>query len=198
MTNTSLKVIQVKPGEALPRPGIEAQLIAQAKKDPEFKQALINETTEVMALAVEEALGIDIRPVVKVEILQETPNKLYLVLPVCHKGCEASCAKEAPPEFSGSCHLCGLPKPQIGSDCTQTYSDINDILTRKKIEFQLIAKTQIDPGFKQQLFSQPTATFINAVEEILGGRRPEFLENVTEVHVVEETPFILYIVLPFN
>jgi hypothetical protein len=199
MVSTNAGILQVESEKKLSRGDIIALLIAKAQSDAEFKQAILQQPREIVATVTEEGLGINILyQISEVSILQETPNTIYLMLPACHYGCMAPDPKEAPVESSGHCHVCGLPKAG-GQDCSQAqfYPKQNKSLTRQEIEAYLIAKAQKEHRFKQQLLSEPTTTYINAVQEILGSSTlPEFLKNITEVRVVEENTTCLYIVFP--
>lgn len=201
MIATNVGILEVESDKKLTRADVVAQLVAKAQKDWGFKQALLHQPREIVATATAEGLGINmLYQISEVSILQETTNILYLMLPACHYGCLAPEVNEAPPESSGSCHVCGLPKA-AGQNCgsVQFYPEQNKGLTRKDIEAYLIAKAQKEHGFKQQLLSQPTTTYVTAAKNFLGSSStPEFLKNITEVRVVEENPNSLYIVLPVH
>ncbi len=59
------------------RKELEAQLIARAWQDGEFKQRLIADPNGTIA----EATGRPIPPGVEIRVMEETPTTLYLVLP---------------------------------------------------------------------------------------------------------------------
>lgn len=56
---------------------VTARLISRAWEDPNFKQVLLTDTRS----AIEQATGLHIPANVKVEVLEETPEVVYLVLP---------------------------------------------------------------------------------------------------------------------
>ena len=55
----------------------EKQLIAKAWKDPKFKASLLRDPRSVIA----KEFGVEIPPGVSVSVLEETADKVYLVLP---------------------------------------------------------------------------------------------------------------------
>jgi hypothetical protein len=65
-----------------------------------------------------------------------------------------------------------------------------ELKQRKELEAQFIAKAWEDGKFKQELLSNPKATFAKA----MGTTLPETLQ----IQVLEETPTTYYLVLPKN
>lgn len=62
------------------RKDVEAQIIAHALKDDSFKQQLLNNPNAAKA-EVEKLLGQQAKPGLKVQVLQETADTAYIVLP---------------------------------------------------------------------------------------------------------------------
>jgi hypothetical protein len=60
------------------RKGLEAEIIAKAWEDEQFRQELISNPKEAIA----KTLGTKLPKNQEVRVVQETPNNLYLVLPV--------------------------------------------------------------------------------------------------------------------
>jgi hypothetical protein len=60
------------------RQAMEEKIILKAQEDPDFKRRLI----ENPKAAIEEALGLEVPPAIAIQVLEETPTKLYLVIPV--------------------------------------------------------------------------------------------------------------------
>lgn len=56
---------------------LKDQIIQKAWEDAEFKQQLIANPKA----AVKEAFGVDVPDTIEVEVLEETANKFYLVIP---------------------------------------------------------------------------------------------------------------------
>lgn len=56
---------------------LQEQIIQKAWEDAEFKKKLIADPKA----AVKDAFGIDVPDTIEVEVLEETANKYYLVLP---------------------------------------------------------------------------------------------------------------------
>ena len=65
-----------------PRGDIEQQVLQRAASDPQFRQQLLSDPRA----AVEQAFGIRLPDEVKVQVLEETANHVYLVLPAQHHG----------------------------------------------------------------------------------------------------------------
>lgn len=62
------------------RQDVETQIIVRALKDDSFKQQLLN-NPDVAKAEIEKALGEKVASGFKVQVLQETENQAYLVLP---------------------------------------------------------------------------------------------------------------------
>ena len=86
--------------ETTDRKGIHGKLIERAREDEAFKARLIQDPKA----AIEDCLGAPVPDGIEIEVLEEKPNKLYLVLPVAREDMELS--DEA------------LEKVAGGEDCT--------------------------------------------------------------------------------
>jgi len=60
------------------RKNLEAEIIAKAWEDERFRQELISNPKEAIA----KTLGAKLAENLEIKVVQETPNNLYLVLPV--------------------------------------------------------------------------------------------------------------------
>ncbi len=60
------------------RKDLEAEIIAKAWEDEQFRQELISNPKEAIA----KTLGAKLAENLEIRVVQETPNNLYLVLPV--------------------------------------------------------------------------------------------------------------------
>lgn len=60
------------------REKLEKEIIEKALADTSFKQCLMNNPSK----AISEVMGISIPEGISIEVLEEKPNRLYLVLPV--------------------------------------------------------------------------------------------------------------------
>ncbi|MBV8885606.1 MAG: NHLP leader peptide family RiPP precursor [Chroococcidiopsidaceae cyanobacterium CP_BM_RX_35] len=74
-----LKPTGQKMGKCILRKDLEALLISKAWKDEAFKQALLSDNPKP---AISEVIGTEILEGVEVEVLEESPSKVYLVLPM--------------------------------------------------------------------------------------------------------------------
>ena len=60
------------------RKDLEAEIIAKAWEDEQFRQELLSNPKEAIA----KTLGAKLAENLEIKVVQETPNNLYLVLPV--------------------------------------------------------------------------------------------------------------------
>ncbi|MEH1847367.1 MAG: NHLP leader peptide family RiPP precursor [Nostoc sp.] len=74
-----LKPTGQKMGKCILRKDLEARLIAKAWKDESFRQALLSDNPKP---AISEVIGTEILEGVEVEVVEESPSKVYLVLPM--------------------------------------------------------------------------------------------------------------------
>lgn len=65
---------------------VEEKIINKAMEDPEFRQALLSDPRA----ALQKALKLSVPAEIDIEILEEKPNKFYLVLPFNPKNVELS------------------------------------------------------------------------------------------------------------
>ena len=64
--------------EQTPREKMTAQIVTKAQEDPAFKKQLLSDPRA----ALEQELDMALPENMAVEVLEETPDKVYLVLPV--------------------------------------------------------------------------------------------------------------------
>ena len=195
-------IVGKRPDERWTRDDMDLRLQLKTRSDELFRQEFLAHPRFVYALAVEESLGIPsfafLRVIDSVAVLQETPERLYLVLPSCHKGCEARPA--APPEgvCAGSCHVCGITFPthtDNRSTCEQWEAAASTAPTRKEIEDLLKKKAALDHTFKKELTSRPMEIYTAFATKICGGVEPNYMATVKEIQVLEEGERDVYFLL---
>ena len=195
-------IVGKRPDERWTRDDMDLRLQLKTHSDELFRQEFLAHPRFIYALAVEESLGIqrfDFLSVIdSVAVLQETPERLYLVLPSCHKGCEVRPA--APPEgaCAGSCHVCGITFPthtENRSTCEQWEAVTSTAPTRKEIEDLLKKKAALDHTFKKELTSRPRETYTALAMKICGGMKPDYIATVKEIQVLEEGEREIYFLL---
>jgi type IV secretory pathway VirB4 component len=64
--------------QTLTRSEIEGKLIAKAWKDETFKKEFVNDPRKILT----KELGIQIPETVEIKVFEETPNAIYMVLPM--------------------------------------------------------------------------------------------------------------------
>ena len=91
------------------RTSLHERLIAKAQEDPAFKQKLMDDPKA----AIQEGFGVGVPADVEVEVLEEKPTKLYLVLPAKVDNVELS--DEMLEQVAGG--GCGWDCTDCGSGC---------------------------------------------------------------------------------
>lgn len=197
-------LLEKQPGESLSTEEIRLRLLRRAYSDEVFRRELLAHTRYVLAMAIEEGLGISrfdfVTGVKRVPVLEETPEKLYLKLPTCHKGCSREGVAEPPPEHNGSsCHVCGITFPQAFGGCdasTPQPLPPGAKLSRRKIEDRIREAAALDPAFKSQLLARPFETYSGFVRALCGGQLPAYMDSVREVGVIEDAGDEIHFIIP--
>jgi len=73
-----LKPVGPKLGKCIIRNELEVQLIKKSWRDDQFRQALLQDPKTT----IQAALGTEVLDGVEVQVFQETPDQVYLVLPM--------------------------------------------------------------------------------------------------------------------
>lgn len=154
------------------RKDLEIHLITCALKDETFKQELLTNPKTV----VEKALGAKLPEELEINVLEETEDTLYMVLP-CN-----------PYE--------GMSEEELKASLGMTYEDVaqwvmeqqrNGLLDEAS-SVAMMARAWRDAAFKQELLCNS----IKVIEQELG----EKVQKDIKIKVFAETFDILYIVLP--
>ncbi len=90
----SESILDAEPDERLSREEIRLRMIRNAFVNPDFERELAENTRLLCAIAYEKGLGIDrykfVDVVIVYNMVYETPRRLYMELPSCHRGCTLS------------------------------------------------------------------------------------------------------------
>jgi hypothetical protein len=154
------------------RKDLEIHLITRALKDESFRAELIANPKAV----IESDLGSKLPDELEINVLEETEDTIYMVLP-CN-----------PYE--------GISEEELQASLGMTYKDVaqwvleqqRNALLEEESSMKLMAKAWKDEMFKQELFCNP----VRLIETELGKK---IQENI-EVKILEETAKTLYIILP--
>jgi len=154
------------------RKGLEVHLITRALKNEAFKQELLANPKAV----VEQELGTKLPEELEMNVLEETEDTLYMVLP-CN-----------PYE--------GMSEEELKGSVGMSYEDVAQWVLEKQrnalldedSSVAMIAKIWNNQAFKQNLLDNP----IKVIEQELGKIVPEDIK----IKVFIETPSIVYFVLP--
>lgn len=195
-------IIGKRADERWTRDDMDLRLQLKIHSDELFRQEFLAHPRFIYALVVEESLGIsrfDFLSVIdSVAVLQETPERLYLVLPSCHKGCEVRPAPPPEGACAGSCHVCGMTFPtrtENRSTCQQWEAVTSTAPTRKEIEDLLKKKAALDYTFKKELTSRPMEIYNAFATKLCGGMEPDYIATVKEIQVLEEGERDIYFLL---
>jgi hypothetical protein len=199
------KVVERAPGESFSRERMWEQVSAKAAADGDFRRELLRNPRLVMMMGVREGLGISgsdfLRQVDEVQVVEESAATLYLVIPACHKGCEAPGVVPAPDASGpGRCHVCGMTMPAGRSGCASGASAPAAVrdngVGRGDIERSLTERVAGDRALRKRLVAEPLATYREYARELNGGELPAYLHAVGDIRVCEETERLLVFVLP--
>ena len=184
-------------GQGLDRWGITLALSERAERDAEFRRAYLRNPRYVSALAIDEGLGIKpihyLWQVKRVDLHEEAPGLHWLVLPACHRGCEALAVQGGVPS-TGSCRACGKTFGPAGA-CQRDASPAQTPANRIHDVDEFIARSvQADASSRARLLADPSAVFAHAAQELLGVNALEEF-GIREVKVAEDTDAMLYFVL---
>jgi len=154
------------------RKDLEFYLIAKSFEDELFKQDLLSNPKAI----VEQELGITLPEEIEINVLEETENILYIVLP-------------------GNPYN-GIPESELKTSLGMSYEDVAQwVLNQQRNVFldeassiTIISRAWNDEIFKQEIIINPN----QIIEKELGLKVPDELE----VKVFEEVSNTIYIVLP--
>jgi hypothetical protein len=182
------RILGLEPRQRIGRWSITVRLSERAECDPEFRRVLHQNPRGMGALAYYEGLGIPptsyLWEVRTGTVLDETPGLHWVVLPVCHNGCQML---ETPQSLgtAGPCMACGNPRGETGR-CPQI--GVPDISLRDQIhevDEHIIRLVQADPSARQRVLHDGTGFFGEIAESVF--KVPLKSMRIHEVRVAEET-----------
>ena len=71
-----------------------------------------------------------------------------------------------------------------------------EVLTRRDMHESIVRKARAEPDFYEELKANPLMVYMIALEEALGIEKLDYICQIREVRLLEETPEVLYLVLP--
>ena len=159
------------------RKDLEIYLITRALKDEKFRQDLVANPKAI----VEKELGKKLPEELKIKVLEETENTIYMVFP-CN-----------PYE--------GLPEEELRASLGMTYEDVaqwvldqqRSVFIDKESSVKLIAQAWRNEVFKHALLHEP----ITLIQEMYGDNILEALKGI-KLQVYIESINTLCIVVPHN
>ncbi|MGI8745763.1 MAG: hypothetical protein ACR2NN_24945 [Bryobacteraceae bacterium] len=193
-------ILDRKPDERLTREEIRFRVLRKAFSNPEFERELVRKTRFVCAIAYDEGLGIDpfefVKAILAYHVLRETPTRIYMELPNCHKGCTLP-GVPVPPQPRSTCHICekAFPLPK-GAKAVRPDLPASEVLSRKKIEGHIQNRVIWDSDFAHALHANPLETYARYASELCAGRFPRYLGGVTELRLLHESEREMFFVFP--
>jgi hypothetical protein len=156
------------------RKDLEIHLITRALKDEGFRQELVANPKAV----VEKELGVKLPEELEINVLEETEDTLYMVLP-CN-----------PYE--------GISEEELKASVGMSYEDVarwvleeqRNVLLDEESSVKLMVKAYTSEVFKRELISNP----IKVIEEELRENIKEILQD-SEIEVFAESPNSIFIIL---
>jgi hypothetical protein len=154
------------------RKDLEVHLITRALKDEGFKQELLANPK----VLVEQEVGTKLPEELEINVLEETENTLYMVLP------------RNPYE--------GMPEEELSVSLGMTYEDVaqwvleqhRNTLLDEASSIKLMTRVWTDETFKQELLRSPRTVIEREMDT-------QIQEDIT-IHILLETSCTLYIVIP--
>ncbi len=154
------------------RKDLDIHLITRALKDEAFKQELLANPKAV----VEKELGAKLSEELEINVLEETEDTIYMVLP-CN-----------PYE--------GLSEPELKASLGMTYEDVahwvleqqRNALLDEAESVAIVSRAWKDEAFKQELLSHPKTTLAKELGSTIS--------DDLDIKGMSETPNTLYLVLP--
>jgi hypothetical protein len=154
------------------RKDLETLLIARSFEDERFKQELLTNPKGV----IEKELGTELPESLEIKVIEETETALYMVIP------------KNPYEGWAESELKANLGLTLDDVACWVYEQQANVLLEETSSVAVITQFWTDPAFKQELLVNPKAV----IEKEFG---KNILEGV-EIHVLEETTHILYLILP--
>jgi hypothetical protein len=154
------------------RKDLETLLIARSFEDERFKQELLTNPKVV----IEKELGTELPENWEIKVIKETETALYMVIP------------KNPYEGLAESELKANLGLTLDEVACWVYEQQASVLLEETSSVAVITRFWTDPAFKQELLANPKAV----IEKQFG---KNILEGV-EIHVLEETTNILYLILP--
>ncbi len=155
-------VLELQPDERLDRWGITVRLSARAERDVDFRRALLGNPRYLHALAIHENLGIKpldyLWQIDAVDVVEETPELHWLLLPDCHLGCATPEVLASSPS-NGTCRACGKP---IGptSACQRANSISATVADRiHEVDEFIMRSVKSNAAARERLMADPTSFF---------------------------------------
>jgi hypothetical protein len=192
------RIIERDPTSTLPREEVRDRVLRRAFADHEFKEQLFANTRYVMAMAIDQGVGINqsffLMGIRKYHLVEETASLMYMKIPRCHRGCTMLPIAVCPTEDRSNCQVCGAPNGKSacgggGTECTAGS-------LRTRIEDSIVDLFYRDREFAQRLNTDPLPTYLNYARKVCGGALPRYLLGVRELVLVEESSSEMYLIFP--
>ena len=188
-------------GERLSREEIRHRTLRRYFSDPVFAHRLIHKTRWMMAVILDECLGINrymfMSRIHSYPVLYESTKRLYLELPSCHQGCALPGTVAKAEEHKDDCKVCARAFPlPAGSTFVLPEARFAGTMTRRGIEHLIQKRVAWDPKFAEDLGAKPLDTYKTYATHLCAGRTPRYLEGVEDLELVYETGGEMFLIVP--
>jgi hypothetical protein len=187
-------ILDLEPGQKLDRWETTVRISQRVDRDPELYAEMLRHPRYLAALIVHEVQGLPIlgflSQVKEVRIVEEEPGLHWLLLPACHRGCEALEEPKAA-QSQDSCTMCGRPRGAAGNSSRSPNSLATTLDRIHATDDYVVRSLETDPSIRDLVMKDATEAFARASQTLFGGR-PEELFGIHKTQPAVDTDTMLY------
>jgi hypothetical protein len=187
-------LLALEPGQKLDRWETIVRLNQRMDRDPELYVEMLRYPRYLAAFATQEAMGLPIvgflGQVKEVRFVEEEPGLHWLLVPACHRGCEALEGQDAA-RSNGSCTACGRPQGEASSSANPSNSLATALDRIHAVDDYLVRSLEMDRSVRDRVMKDPTEAFTRASRTLFGAA-PEELFGIHQVRLAVDTDTMLY------
>jgi hypothetical protein len=187
-------LLDLDPGQKLDRWETTVRISQLMDRDPELYAEMLRQPRYLAALMAHEAKGLPVvsflGQVKEVRFVEEEPGLHWLLLPACHRGCEAFEGPEAA-QSHGSCTVCGRPQGAASSSSKSPTALATTLDRIHAVDDYVVRSLDMDCSVRDSVMKDPTEAFAQASQTLFGAR-PEELFGIHEIQLAVDTDTMLY------
>jgi hypothetical protein len=187
-------ILDLEPGQELDRWEATIRFSQRLERDSELRAEMLRHPRYLTALMAYEAQGLPISgflsQVKEVRFLEEEPGLHWLLLPACHRGCEAIEEAQAA-QSPDSCTMCGRPQGAACSSSKSPSSVATSLDRIHAVDDYVVRSLDTGHFVRDRVLDDPTEAFAQA-SQTLFGKRPEELFGIHRTQVAADTDSIFY------